>query len=343
MNVSKQRLLLIVCLSILMSAAGVSPSLSQTGQLPAARYDKLIPGVAGPQANDNSGDSIAIMPASPALSPINMSKGDARDKSADLIRSGVISDAKKRGLMPLSLRESKEEIDKKLDSLLATERAEMADLWEATLSNSPDIQFVIERLVPTSNAIHATTILSRMLSTAIVGAMGTLNMVAPSPGTTAITQSGGSILSGLLGAQDRKDLRKAQISEAEMIILYKIVRDTADKLVENYRVYKRTVAAFQRATIDLEEFKGMAADLHGSPDPIKLMGAEYILRRQQMDIAGIRYDLRQYRQQIVDLAGSAAADSLDKRIEEEYNQTELALPTGATPWDEWNRQAQPGS
>jgi hypothetical protein len=47
-----------------------------------------------------------------------------------------------------------------------------------------------------------------MLSTAIVATMGTPNMVVPSPGTTAITQSGGNILAGLLGAQDRKNSRE---------------------------------------------------------------------------------------------------------------------------------------
>jgi hypothetical protein len=182
-----------------------------------------------------------------------------------------------------------------------------------------------------------------MLSTAIVGAMGTLNMVAPSPGTTAITQSGGNILAGLLGAQDRKNLRQANISEAETIILYKIVRDTADKLVEDYRTYKKTVAAFQRAVADLADYKGMAADLTTSDDSFTHMQAAYILRRQQMDIATIRYELRQYRQRLVDLAGSVATDSLDKQIEEEYDRTELALPNGATPWDDWSEPTQPGT
>jgi hypothetical protein len=325
------RMVLCACTSAAISISVLMPALSQPALIE-PNYDKLVPGVAGPQ--DNTEKPGNVNPNVPPPATIKLSKHGP--KATD-----PLTDAKKVGLMPLSLRESNEEIDQKLDYLLATEKSEMVDLWEATLTNSPDIQLVTQRLMPTSNGSHATTIMSRMLNAAIIGAIGTISRGA-NPGTVAITQSGGTILSGLLGAQDRKMLRKQNITDEQMIILYKIVRDTADKLVENYRTYKRTVAAFQRATSDLADYKGMALELSGSHDTLGQMEAQYVLRKQQGDIDGIRYDLRQYRQQIVDLAGAKATLHLDEQLEEEFNK-QIALPTGATPWDEWAKEAQPGS
>jgi len=325
------RMVLSVFLSVAINIGAVIPAVSQP-IIGEPTYDKLVPGVAGPSnITGQTGNTIA-----PATSIIKLDKRAAKTNDP-------LTNAKKVGLMPLSLRESHEEIENKLDFLLATEKTEMVDLWEATLNNSPDIQLVTQRLMPTSNAAHTTTILSRMLSTAIIGAVGAINTMAPSPGTTALTQSGGSILSGLLGAQERKNLRKQNITEEQMIILYKIVRDTAEKLVEDYRAYKRTVAEFQGATADMADYKGMAVELRATNDAVNQMQAEYIVRKQQRDIDGIRRNLRQYRQQIVDLAGAKATQHLDEQLEQEFNQTELALPNGATPWDDWNKESQPGT
>jgi hypothetical protein len=326
------RMVLCACTSAAISVSVLMPALSQPALIE-PNYDKLVPGVAGPQ--DNAEKPANVAPNVPP--PATIKLGKHGPKATD-----PLTDAKKVGLMPLSLRESNEEIDQKLDYLLATEKSEMVDLWEATLTNSPDIQFVTQRLMPTANVSHATTIMSRLLSAAIVGAIGTMSRGAQNPGTVAITQSGGSILSGLLGAQDRKMLRKQNITDEQIIILYKIVRDTADKLVENYRTYKLTVAAFQKARADLADYQGMALELSGSHDAFGQMEAQYVLRKQQGDIEGIRYKLRQYRLQIVDLAGAKATSHLDEQLEQEFNK-EIALPTGATPWDDWARETQPGS
>jgi len=293
-------------------------------------FDRLVPGVAGPAESPGE-----ITTDSATTSPIKLNRHSAKT-------SDPLAGAKKVKLMPLSLQESREDIDNQLDFLLATEKTEMVDLWEATLNNSPDIQFVVQRMQPTSNAAHATTILSRMLNAAIVGATGTMRVVAPSPGATALTQSGGSILSGILGAQDRKKLQKMNMSEDQLIILYKIVRDTADKLVENYRTYKRTVAGFQRAVADFADYRGMALDA-SAQNSVSQLEINYILRRQRRDIQGLRYDIRQHRQQLVDLAGPKATQHLDKQLHDEFDKTELALPAGATPWDDWDKEEQPGT
>lgn len=332
---------------LLLTGILVLPGGAQTGGLTGPGYSKLVPGIAGPQTNDAGTATGKSAPPSPALPPIMMNDLDTprRGKRGAGVpaKPDPLSKARQTRLMPLALQESQEEINKKLDALQESERAEMSDLWEATLAGSSDIQFVIERLMPTSNHAHATTILSRMLSTAVVGAMSTLNMVAPGPGTTAITQSGGNLIGSLLSSQDRKNLRKAQISEAEMIMLYKMVRDTADKLVEDFRTYKRTVVLYQRALVDLSNFEGMAADVSMHRGAAEQMEVDYIIRRQQNDILGIRFDLRKYRQQIVDLAGSNAVEKLDGQIREEFDRTQFAMPSGATPWDDWNEKVLPGS
>jgi hypothetical protein len=91
-----------------------------------------------------------------------------------------------------------------------------------------------------------------------------------------------------------------------------MVRNTADKMVDHYRDYKRNVVGIQRATADLEDLKAMAAESTSRP-----LETEYTLRKQKRDIETLADDVHRYRQNLIDLAGSEAVDKLDQDIARE--------------------------
>ncbi len=65
---------------------------------------------------------------------------------------------------PLPLLETDGESQQKASAAMEAEKAELADLWESTLTRSPDIQFIVQKLQPTSNQAHLTNVLAKMLS-----------------------------------------------------------------------------------------------------------------------------------------------------------------------------------
>jgi len=225
---------------------------------------------------------------------------------------------------PIPLLETDNETQKKVDTILDAEKAELADLWEATLTRSPDIQFVVQKLQPTSNQAHLTNILARMLSTAAFGGMGAMSMMSPNMGTYAAASMGGSMIQNVLGMAQGKADKKAKLSQEEELMMFNMVRNICDKLVASFRDYKKSSSSLTRASSDLQDLQGMVAEARAGQDSAKQLEMEYTLRKQQRDLDALADDLRRHRQSLIDLAGADAVAKLDKQLVDEHGQIDRA-------------------
>src|SRR5438874_2181299 len=212
LSAKKLRALSAVGVVLLISSA--SPCLAKRGSFLMPSYEKLDDG-ASPATNDVTAGAVKAANLPQSLAPINLggnnvTSGSASEEngvlkmnvsatgfapkgpldSGNLFKSKSLTSDKKdsllnhaidTGVMPLPLLESMDETEKKVDTVLSSEQAQMRDLWESTLSRSPDIQFVVQKLMPSSNPGHARTVMMRMLSTALCTAMNAGAMIAPSP------------------------------------------------------------------------------------------------------------------------------------------------------------------
>lgn len=265
-----------------------------------------------------------VDPASKSLFLPSKSVGAGATPSDPLLKQ-----ARNVNAVPLPLIESDEEAQKKVDTIVDAEKAQLADLWEATLTRSPDIQFVVQKLMPTSNPGHASTVMMRMLSTAIFGAMGAATMMSPSVGMYAANNVGTNIIYNLLDLQQSKSEKKAQISQTEAIMLYNMVRVTADKLVDNYRNYKKSMGTLSKAAVDLQDLQGMISEARHGQDAAKQLDMEYTVRKAQRDLDSYSQDMQKFRQQLVDLSGVDAVVKLDRQLEEEASRVEGATSTAS--------------
>lgn len=261
-------------------------------------------GPAGPDGN-----------AAPPISIKDTKPSSAEDK--------LIRDARKTNIMPLALMESRDETDRKLEARFEAEKVQLTDLWNATLTRSPDIQFVTQKLLPSSAPSHTSAIMMRLLSTAMMGAMSAAYYAAPSPGTMMAGGLGGSMIQQVLGMTEAKNAKAARLSETETIMLYNMVRANADRLVENYRCYKKHMNQLKMAETDLVDLQNMARDAKMAPS--EQIKTEYTLRKAQREITGIMDDVRKFRQSLTDLAGGDAIAKLDKQMDEEHIAIDPAL------------------
>jgi len=220
---------------------------------------------------------------------------------------------------PLPLLESDNETQKKADTINDAEKEQITDLWEAALTRNPDIQFVIQKLQPTSNHAHMANILARMLSTVAYGGLGAMSMMSPNMGTFAAASMGGSMMQTALGITQSKSDKRAKLTNEEQTIMYNMVRTTCDKLVTCYRSYKKYWNSLTRGSSDLQDLQSMVADARSGQDSAKQLEMEYTLRKQQRDLDAIADDLRGHRQSLIDLAGVEAVDKLDKQLYKERN------------------------
>lgn len=236
-----------------------------------------------------------------------------------------ITNAPEQKLLPLPLLKSAAETRAEEQTLTDAEREELMDLWQATVSRSPDIQFVINRLQQNTDQKHQTSLLMKTLSGAIFTGM---QVVPFSPGLNMPAKMGitgaTDIFRGLLSGGKEKGGTQAQLSQEQATILYTIVRNTADKLVDQFRLYRRDRGNYQRSVSDLEDLSAMANAVSADSDIQQFM-IFYSLRKAQRDAASELAELKLRRKHLVDLAGGEAVDKLDVQLAQEQSALELLI------------------
>ncbi|MDZ4832211.1 MAG: hypothetical protein SGJ27_00265 [Candidatus Melainabacteria bacterium] len=259
----------------------------------------------GPLEGDNNG----------LLAPTSV-KGSKTGKIANLGKANLVDQAKSISITPLPLMDSDSDSERKLDEKSEIEREQLTGLWESTLTRSPKINYVIQKLMPNSNGSKTTTILMRTLSTAMMGGLGTVGFMVPGSGGYMIQSGGMSIMNQLLSVTEGSAAKKSRITEDQQLVLYNMITDTAADLVASYRDYKGKHKSLFRANADFEDLKNLAPE--AKKDGAKVMEIDYTLKKQQRDIEEIGGQLSTFRLKLIDLAGPDAVAKLDNSIDEEF-------------------------
>ena len=343
-------------------ASAKTPDAGKQASLPQAQgYDKLNSG-SGPDTNDLKGDTesggapsqlVPDISDSKLLDPVTL-KTEDKTSGSGIFKSTVtatgfvpkgplehdhaltnpisikakklntMSDrASQVNVMPLPLQGTQQEADEKQDLELTADRRQLADLWEATLSRSNDIQFVIQRLMPSSDHAHTASIICKMLSTAVF----TTCVFGPNTGGSVFPNAAGSLINSAIGNLDSSIAKKARISETESIMLYTLVRGKADKLVADFNDYKKNLEILSRKNQKLVVLQNMVAATRDSQPVSEQIKLDVLLSGFEDDIYGVSRDVRRYRQALVDAAGAEAVQKLDQQIDEEA----IALNGAPTP------------
>lgn len=220
-------------------------------------------------------------------------------------------------LGPLELRDSVDATRSGNIKLVDSEKEQLADLWDATMANNQDIQFVVMRLIPARDPAHTHASLTKLLSTALYGAVTAGSVVLPQTANMsgAINRSGVQMIQQLLSATHSKDSAKTAMTESESIMLYNSVRSVADRLVDNFHEYKKYVNLKDMAEHDYADLKSIVssswADL-SVKDQVEMV---YFVNKSKREIEALDFDRRRCRQAIADLSGLEAVEKLDQQID----------------------------
>ncbi len=263
-------------------------------------------------------ENVSVQPGQPTTEDPTASKSVVGND--DKLKRKLLKESQAVNVAPIALQESESEAQQKADTIGDSERAQLTDLWTSTINKSPDIQFVINRLQPTTDQTHVTAKAIQLIGGALFQAVQMAPMMMPGGVNYPMmmgTSSGVGMLQNLLNEQTGKNNKKQQVSQEQATMLYSIVRQTAEKVVTEYRRYRHNRNDFGRANTDLSELKAMVAQAQHASDASKQIEMEYTLRKAQRDVDKIVDEAKLHRQQLIDLAGGDAVARLDNQIEEE--------------------------
>jgi hypothetical protein len=261
----------------------------------------------GPIDGDGSSNGHITLPSKSLKNEIENSKGSALDR------------ARQVNVMPLLLMETYAEAEGKEHVDREFERAHLSDLWESTLNRNQDVQFVVQKLMPSSDRNHTTTILMRMISSVVASGVNSTNIIfGTGPATVIGSQITSNMIYQLLNAQDAKANKNAQIDQTQVMMLYHMVRNTADRVTESYRDYKVNVRRIDTAHTRSLKLQSLVQEGRAGQDAAKQIEMEYWLDRAKSDVDEAVYTARRYRQTLIDLAGHEAVDKVDKSFQDQF-------------------------
>lgn len=274
--------------------------------------------------------------------PMESGENDALKSTFSVKNSKMTGDGSGKGSLvdqatmvnasPLTLQPTCDEQNNKLTEEQQLEKEQLTALWEAALQNSPDINFVLSKLMPSSDPSKTVTLMMKALSTVGYTAISSMGMIAPGQGTYMMQNLSFNVFSQILGAADSAKAKKANISQAEQIMLYNMIRNNAKQVVGDYRDYKIQHKKLVTANEDFEELKKMVSQA-SSEKSSQQIEMQYTLKKAQREITDIGAQLGKFRQHLIDLSGLPAVEKLDESIDKEFqgqNTTQLASPEGNT-------------
>jgi hypothetical protein len=261
----------------------------------------------GPLDGDGSGKVQTTLPSKSLKVEIENSKGRKIDQ------------AKQVNLVPMVLMDTDAEVEGKVITDRDCEKAQISDLWEATLGRNQDIQFVVQKLMPSSDRNHTTNVLMRMISSMIATTAGAGPVVfGPNPATVMGSQMTANMIYQMIGVQDAKANKNAQIDHGQVIMLYQMVRNTAEKVTETYRDYKFHARRIDTAQVRALKLQNMIQDARAGQDAAKQIEMEYWVDKATADIEEAVYMARRYRHSLIDLAGAEAVCKLDQSFQDQF-------------------------
>lgn len=246
------------------------------------------------------------------IEPIKLDNLNAR-------KGKLIEQAKRSNLMPLPTLVDDAEEDAKLITDANREKEHLFELWEATLCRSPDIQFVVQKLMPSSDKNRTNTAMLRTISAIISNGVnaGTIAYGA-NPFAMAGSQLSSNMLQSFFNLQDAKGNALTQIDQGQILTLYQMVRGIADSVSETYRDYKFYVRKIDSAQARALKFQGLIQETRTEQDALKQVELEYINDKLLEDIGDVVYMARRHRQKLVDFAGNDSVSKVDKSFEEQF-------------------------
>jgi hypothetical protein len=222
-----------------------------------------------------------------------------------------------------------EELEEDLESaekfFSKTEKEQLLELWRSTLARNRTIQFVIRSLSTDPDDLEKNNAVMQVLSRALFVPFYAISAVADN----ALIQGGSSVGARVIGDvvnanMDKKDQTK-QITRTDLIVLFMLVDEVAERLRNSYYAYKESKIEKQLldyeiklATLDLDK----AMELEEiNQDHTAVFFTKTVIRDVERKLRQNKLNFKNANRKLIELAGEDAVNNVDLLIDLEIDES----------------------
>jgi hypothetical protein len=260
-----------------------------------------------------------------AVAEPKVQKQETATKSEDAELSKITKDRKENtkktidaiNFIQPSIDLTKEEQTKIDMNLTKAEQEQLTVLWRATLERNKTIRFIVEKLTPDDKNKKKNQIMSQILNTAIFLPFYALQTVAPTDTSSLASYIGAGLASDLINGKAQKNSDKMQLSQTEMVIMFSMIDQIAERVREQYHSFKQEKIDAALAEEELQDAKSEAAASLDMNNPQARFLSQIRIRQIERELRRIKLRLRSSRIVLVDLSGPEAVEGVEMLIDRE--------------------------
>ncbi len=211
-------------------------------------------------------------------------------------------------------------------ALTRTEQEQLTILWRATLERNKTIRFIVQKLTPEDKNQKKNQVLSQILNTAIFLPFYALQTVAPTDISSLSSYVGAGLASDLINGKAKKNSDHMQLSQTEMVIMFMMIDQVAERVRQQYHLYKQERTDAALAYNELQEAKNEAAAALNLNTPESKFLSQIRIRQIERELKRINFRMRSSRIILTDLSGAEPVAEVDKLMDKEIA-TLIDLPT----------------
>jgi len=211
-------------------------------------------------------------------------------------------------------------------ALTRTEQEQLTILWRATLERNKTIRFIVQKLTPEDKNEKKNQVLSQILNTAIFLPFYALQTVAPADISSLSSYVGAGLASDLINGKARKNNDHLQLSQTEMVIMFMMIDQVAERVRQQYHLYKQERTDAALAYNELQEAKNEASAALSINSPESQFLSQVRIRQIERELKRINFRMRSSRIILTDLSGAEPVAEVDKLMDKEIA-TLIDLPT----------------
>lgn len=206
-----------------------------------------------------------------------------------------------------------------------TEKEQLLELWRSTLARNRTIQFVIRSLSTDPDDYEKNNAVMQVLSRALFVPFYAVSAVADN----ALIQGGSSVGARVIGdvmdaKMDKKDKTK-QVTRTDLIVLFMLVDEVAERLRNSYYAYKESKIEKQLldyevklARLDLD--KAMELE-EGSKNQSSVFFTKTVIRDVERKLRQNKLNFKNAHRKVIELAGEDAVNNVDLLIDLEIDES----------------------
>lgn len=201
-----------------------------------------------------------------------------------------------------------------------TEKEQLLELWRATLARNRTIQFIIKSLSSNPNEVEQNNVVMQALSKALFVPFYAMSAVANNSLVSGGSMVGARVIGDVVDATTDKADRSRQVTKTDLIVLFMLVDDVAERLRQAYYGYKNALIEKQLLGHELIPARIDSSEAFAKNEKSSIFFTRMVVRDLERRLRLTEHSYLSNRRALLELAGEQALESVDLLIKLEVDE-----------------------